>query len=616
MARMSERQASRQISENSGGSSYQYESSYMKKIHNNPAPSVAKSLSLTSKSGIQQNTSIQSSPVLSDRSRIPRGNSNQQQVMHENRAPSVTKSSSFGSKSGIQPNKKLQSPPTVPVADRIRMQLKGHPMIRTNSHQMENVLSPSLVGQPPSPAQTIDAILCEQSNGQDNTSRDRNPKRSQSPYNYTQISHRLQRRSPSRSPARSPSPTRSSRGRSPERAPSLSRPSIYSSSDEKPESRFNSMSMNGRSVSSRSIRSRRSRSISPVRQMQHNSSSYRNSSIARVMSASKDSTSMSARKLPHETRYDSSPNSRKYRSSTSYKAPFWTQVSVTVSSALLKAGKDKKYAEAAQIAIVQAGEDQYETDQTALNFVASKASLAVIEAGGDANTAAIATVACLKANDNTPSTEEQIKIEIDKTVAEIKNRASLVAQTTYDGGAKAVSAISSFASKGYEDLKSFSETSFRKYRVYQQNYISDRQNYMLARQNASRRSKKDRDRGYSRRYRDSRDDDTLSDEDRYRSRRGGTPRSSSRHRRRYESDDSSDYHRQRRRSHRKSRRNKSSDSRSFSSASGSSFSSRTGSSVSSSESSDGKGRKSSKSGSSKSEKLKSKYSKSSSYSSR
>lgn len=612
MARMSERQ--KLSSMGSGGGSYQYESSYMKKINDNPAPSVTRGQSFSSRSESPSVSKANTtSPMVKDQGRSSRGTSNQR----ENRIPSVTKTPSFGSNKGSsRQNSNLQSPPTVPVGDRIRMQLNGRQSIRTNIHPNETAAVPGYAGQPPSPAQTIDAILCEQSNA-DNGSREGMPSRSSSPFNYTQISRRLHHTNASPASSRSPPPVRRhGRGPSPERLSISTRPSIYSSSDENLGNRFNSMSMNDRSFSP--PRSSRSRSISPPRSnMKPLSSSYRNNI---GYAPSRDSISLSARKrLPHETRYESVRSAREYRPSASYRAaPFWTQVSVKVSSALLKAGKDRKYAEAAQIAIVTAGEDQYDTDQAALNFVASKASLAVIEAGGDANTAAVATVACLKANDNTPSTEEQIKMEIDKTVVDIKNKASLVAQTTFDGGAKAVNVLSTLASKGYEDLKSFSETSFRKYRVYQRQYMDDRQKYMLARRDISRRGKH-RHRSYSRRYRDSRDDDTLSDDDRYRRRRG-TPRGSSRSRHKWDSDESSVSHRRGRSRKGKSRMDKTSsstfDSRSYSSTSTSSYSSRTGSSFSSSESSNTKETKDDKkSRTSKKGKLKAKYSKSSSYSS-
>ncbi len=611
LARMNERQASKQASNNSVGS-LQYESSYMKKVTNNPSPSVSRGSSITSrKEKEKENKPNILSPILSDRSRVPRRDSNKQPMKQESRHSS-TEPLSLGSKVG---NKAIQP---VLTAESIKMQLRGVPTIRTNSQSsygMEKIHTPRVV-EPPSPAQTIDAILCEENNV-NSTSYDSSLKRSQSPFSFSGTNGHPQRRSPSpiqklnhsrrgRSPARTPSPARNKaspippRNRaspSPERVSSYTRRSMQSYSEENTRNHFNSMSMNDNS-SGKSMRSGRSYSISPNRYGRNRSSSYRNS-IPRENSMER---SMSRKNLSHQFRYEPSKPPRRYQEPpASYTAPFWTQVSVKVSSALLKAGKDRKFAEIAQIAIVQAGEDQYEQDQSALNFVASKASLAVIEAGGDANTAAIATVACLKANDDTPSTEEQIKQEIEKTMTAVKDKASAVAETTYDGGAKAVNVISTLATKGYEDLKTFSEISFRKYQVYQRNYVKDRQNYLLERRLA--RAKKSR-KGRWRSYRDTRDDDTLSDDDRYRRRRG-TPKSS-RKSHRYDSDDSSDYSSRRRsssRSRRKSRKHKSRtyDSRSFDSSTSSSYSSRTGgSSVSSSESGSSKDRKSSRTSASKS----------------
>ena len=522
MMRMNDKQVPRSGSQNGGN--YHYESSYMKKIHENPAPSITQSFSFGSKNA---------------------ANRTSQQIPHR---------------------------------------YQGSPAIRTTMRSVEtattsyNFTGPS---QPLSPAETINAILCEQNNGREDSPKQYNP-------SFSSYGLHKQRQNPS-----------------PERIPISKK-----TSDENLASHFNYISLNkNTSFSSkpknsapspvkhtqplssnfssniqtykknRSFSPQRSRSISPEKRLKPHPSMYRNEIQTSV---SRDS--LKGKKLPHETRNSSPSKYRKYRSAGSFTAPFWTQVSVKVSSELLKAGKPNKLAEAAQIAIVQAGEDQYDTSKESLNFVASVASLAVIEAGGDANTAAIATVACLRANDNTPSTEAQVKKEIEKAMIDIKNRASVVAQSTYDGGAKAANYVSNLASKGFEDFKAFSEKSFRQYRTYQRNYILERQNNTRRLSNS-----RYRDRNY-RRYRDSRDDDTLSDDDRRNRRRRGSSRG--KRTQKYESDESSDYHRRRgRRSRRQRGKYSTFDSVSYSS-SASSFSSRTLSSASSSDSS-GKNRRAS-----------------------
>lgn len=182
------------------------------------------------------------------------------------------------------------------------------------------------------------------------------------------------------------------------------------------------------------------------------------------------------RKLPHEDRYSPTHKyGRKFKTTESFHAPYWTQVSVRVSSALLKAGKDKKYAEVAQIAVMQAGGEQVDTDQEALNYVASKASLAVIQAGGDPNTAAIATVACLQANKEEPSTQESFKREVDKVVKNIQDTASSIAKSSYDLGAHSMSVLSGFATKGLDDMKAFTNDSYKRYKIQQRKALRRRQ---------------------------------------------------------------------------------------------------------------------------------------------
>jgi len=356
---------------------------------------------------------------------------------------------------------------------------------------------------PLSPAETMNAIIMEETNH----NHDPSPIRTRGSFNYSPTDRRKHHQNPS--PERFSSPPRTFNTDDENfvnHIKQASPPRIrMNASDANVGNRFNrSMSIHDRSPSPKSRRNYNSSySVSPVRQREPLTSTYQ----ANVQGYHGYETST---KLPHQQRQNAQVNQRRYNGPESYDVPFWTRVSVKVSSALLNAGKNKKYAEAAQIAVVQAGADQYETDQEALNYVSTKASLAIMHAGGDAHTAAIATVACIQANNVTPSTEDKFKKEVERVRSDVKNTASAIATTTIDGGTKAVNAISDFASSGFENLKTFSQTSYRNYRVYQRNYLKERNKTL--RKLTSSRSNGGRRRRSSRR--ESRYDSDDSREDR------------------------------------------------------------------------------------------------------
>ena len=537
--------------------------------------------------------------------------------MHENPAPSISKSDSFRSGRGVQSNQREIQPTntyesTSPYVAQHRMELStsnsNQPQvspINTNS-TYQNHPQPRL---PPSPAETMDAILMEEINrhsvspqrtrGSFNYSplarpkhQNPSPERMSSPprnrlnpnvENYeTKFDHSMSMHdeSPStlpksRSHNRSFSPPRTRlnpnfekfvtnfgnsmnmRDESPSPPPKSRSPNRLSSP---PRTRLNPNVENFETKFDHSMSIMRDKSPSPLpKSTSHNRSRSVSPESRKPLSPSHQNNIQSYEyqpkiKLPHEQRYGSHVEQRTTdRGIAPYDAPFWTQVSVKVSAALLKAGKDGKIAEAAQIAVVQAGAELYETDQEALNYVSTKTTLAVMRAGGDANTAAIATVACIQANDETPETEAKFKSEVMRVMDDIRITASAVAQKTTDATTKAVDAISEFATRGLEDLQILSKEGYRNYRDYQKNYSMERQKTLR------RLTESDGRRGHSRR------------------RSSGRP---TRRESRYDSDDSYDYHRRRR--NESSRRDKDSVDSGSGSFSSSSFSSSTSTSSESS----------------------------------
>jgi len=420
-----------------------YGSSYLKKLQENPAPSIVRSSSFAGNRPAQ--------------AALPTN-------MHETAAPSNNQD-----RNNVTQSHSLQ---------------RAFPWIDTSISNLSQLLSPK---PPPSPAETINAILMEETNN-----------RAASPF-YA--------RGAQASSSYSPPNLRRHSSPSPERYTSRAAHENTPAFDENFRKPFHQSTYMP------------NRNANPPSSARYIQSSFESASPPSprpkkpLSPSDKDNIetgySWTVNKLPHEERHNMKLESQrqiKHMPVSYSQAPFWTQVSVKVSAALLKAGKSRKIAEVAQIAVVQAGEEQYSTDQQALNFVASRASLAVMEAGGDANTAAIATVACLQGDTDIPSTEEQFKNEFERVVANVKNKASEVVQTTYDGSAKAVNVISEFATKGIKDLQYFTDKSYRQYRIYQRRYARDRERALRALNDA---------------YRDSRNDDYSSGRQRS---RGGTSR--------------------------------------------------------------------------------------------
>lgn len=104
---------------------------------------------------------------------------------------------------------------------------------------------------------------------------------------------------------------------------------------------------------------------------------------------------------------------------------FWTQVSVRVSYALLRHGAPRKFAEMAQIKIVQLGSKQNDTSQESLNSVASATSGAILDAGGTAEVAAVAAVHCMNGTKDVLTSEEEMKQHISNMCSQAQDFLSL-----------------------------------------------------------------------------------------------------------------------------------------------------------------------------------------------
>mmetsp|Transcript_22690 Transcript_22690/g.26299 ORF Transcript_22690/g.26299 Transcript_22690/m.26299 type:complete len:714 (-) Transcript_22690:80-2221(-) len=139
---------------------------------------------------------------------------------------------------------------------------------------------------------------------------------------------------------------------------------------------------------------------------------------------------------------------------------YWTQLAVRVSSEILKfSTKNQKFAEAAQMAIIKAGENYSDASPEIINIVASKASMAVLEAGGDARIAAMATVAILNAEDDSPSTEEEVRM----TMVELYGSARQLVKKGYEDSSEVLTKVSEMAST---TLKGVTSQNIKKYQEY------------------------------------------------------------------------------------------------------------------------------------------------------
>lgn len=143
---------------------------------------------------------------------------------------------------------------------------------------------------------------------------------------------------------------------------------------------------------------------------------------------------------------------------------YWTQLGIRVSSEILKqsTGRDaQKYAEAAQMAIITAGESYYDASPETINLIASKASKAVLDMGADARTAALVTVAILNAHEDKPSTEEEIKAKM----VELYGSARDLMKEVYEDGSTALTKISDVASNKFKEIASDNMRKYQDYRL-------------------------------------------------------------------------------------------------------------------------------------------------------
>ncbi len=536
-----------------------YESAYMKRLHENRPASVP---SVSSKS--QAQTSHYESSYL--------------KKLNDNPAPSITRSFSHSSRDTSTNNAKTNK--SIKAAEN-RNKL---PRVHTNTHQI-NTISPRSTRSAQSPAATIDAILGEKTNGGTGRSLDSSDRKSFSISPPKIRQHLQQHRERSSSQDR----------RQPDKIyPSqaaASRP-MYEESRYSRNSYYSTYSSENRSPSP----TRRSFSRSPPRGTKKDplTASQRLNYPAPPVHSNRYNSQRSlsrepVKKLPHERR-ESPIGIRRVPTGGRYSTQFWTHVSVKVSSSLLKSGADKRFAEAAQMAVIEAGSEQYDTSQEALNFVASKASLAVLMAGGSKDQAAIATVACLKADDEEVNQSAELRKQIDRQMSTVAEKTAGFMQSSYDGSVKAVHKFSEIASLQLENLKIMGEKSVQQYHQYQKTLLLERKMQMKRIKSERKMGRgyhdrgirgRDRDHNRGRRRGDSRDESLEDDRDRRRSRsrRGGGGR--------YESDnDSLDIHRRRSRRHTKSSSGTFDDSRSSTLYSTSTESSGTGSSGRSFSSSD------------------------------
>ena len=143
---------------------------------------------------------------------------------------------------------------------------------------------------------------------------------------------------------------------------------------------------------------------------------------------------------------------------------YWTQLAIRVSSEILKQSSGKnaqKYAEASHLAIITAGESYYDASPETINLVASKASMAVLDAGADPRTAALVTVAILNADKDTPSTEEEIKAKM----IELYGSAKDLMKKGYEDSSNALTKISDVASSTFKEIASDNMRKYQDYRL-------------------------------------------------------------------------------------------------------------------------------------------------------
>ena len=155
---------------------------------------------------------------------------------------------------------------------------------------------------------------------------------------------------------------------------------------------------------------------------------------------------------------------------------YWTTLSIKVSTALIKSGAPQNIAEASQYAVMEHGQKMPDYSNESLNLVASKASLAAMEAGGSPNLAAVATVACLRgvdAEDDDVVIKKKVLKYVDDATEAVKKKAvdgselvrdlSFKAYDTISEAAGSLSGtLSEYAHEGYEELKRMRELEMKR----------------------------------------------------------------------------------------------------------------------------------------------------------
>ena len=133
---------------------------------------------------------------------------------------------------------------------------------------------------------------------------------------------------------------------------------------------------------------------------------------------------------------------------------YFKHIAVKVSARILKHGQGKFYrkeAEAAQLAILKASESCKDNSDETLNTLASKASMAVLDVGGDAQIAALASVTVI----NPGNEDEDLDVQIKETVMGIYGNASEIVKKGYNESSEVLTKISKAASEKLEEYNEY-----------------------------------------------------------------------------------------------------------------------------------------------------------------
>jgi len=143
---------------------------------------------------------------------------------------------------------------------------------------------------------------------------------------------------------------------------------------------------------------------------------------------------------------------------------FWTRVSVKVSYALLRHGAPNKYAEIAQMTILELGSKQKDTSQESLNHVASATSGAILKAGGTGNIAAIAAVQCINGFEDVLTSEEQLKRDVSHYMTNMCSSTQDFVSLRVVEGKQVVQALSVELSEKLSDFRIYMKETTRRFR--------------------------------------------------------------------------------------------------------------------------------------------------------